>query len=170
MAVRSAERMRGTLVPCGPGLRPIGWPDTPNQRAFTLVPWLVTDHIVVSEHTAAWVWGATSFPGRPLTFVSTGGTHVTRTDIDEAQYREFHIPEEEILELAGVRVTTLTRTVCDLLRSPNGYTPGAQRACRILLSTDRRRRQEVRDELEAHARLPYHRRALIRLAGLDSSA
>ncbi len=64
-AVRSAELRAGSLVRCGPGYRPVGWPETPRVRAAALAPWLGAGRTAVLG-TAAWIWGAAREPGSPL--------------------------------------------------------------------------------------------------------
>ena len=74
-ALRSAELRRGTLVACGPGVRGVGWPDSPRVRLAALAPWLSGGR-VAAFRTAAWVWGAAREPGRPLRVTTVGrGVH-----------------------------------------------------------------------------------------------
>ncbi len=84
-------------------------------RAATLV---LPDHVVVSDHSAAWLHGVdTHEPGTldvppPLYVVSRRGHEATRRAGIVASQRD--LLDEEITEVNGVRATTPLRTAADL--------------------------------------------------------
>lgn len=131
-SVIHAALLRGDIVRCGPGVRPIGWPETPRVRAhaLTLAPGRVASHL-----TAAWVWGAARHPGVPL--------HATVTDrrrrdpVRDAALALHHrpCPELDLVRFGATAVTTPRRTLIDLLHEPgaeDGFPQTARIACRLL--------------------------------------
>ncbi|EYT52754.1 hypothetical protein H490_0112310 [Leucobacter sp. UCD-THU] len=162
-AVRSAERLRGSLVGCGPGVRGAGWPDTPRVRASALGPWLTPDRVAV-RLTAAWVWGACRDPGRPLEFSTLGGRRppLRRRGPDLALH-QFVYPDEALHVFdPGLRVTGPAQTVCDLLRTPGAFEPRRRVAVRLLLPLVAGGADEIRARL-VNGRAQYRCVALGRL-------
>lgn len=127
----SAALLTGTLVRCGPGVRAVGWPDTPLARATALAP-LITGRYVAVEQTAAWIWGAMDSPGTPLT-LSTRVGRVPQADQDHLARKQFRLAPDDIAQLAEHTVTTPERTAYDLLRAPDRFTTPRRVACRLLI-------------------------------------
>ena len=162
-AIRSAERMRGSLVPCGPGLRPVAWPETPRVRLAALAPWLGEQYVAIGM-TAAWVWGAARHPGTPLQCSTIGRKRPPRTT-PEVAVHEHSLTAADFTRFGRASVTTQTRTLCDLLRSASPLTSTRRVACRLLLLQHSRGKPEVQEALDAGARR-YRRVATVRLAEL----
>lgn len=131
-AVRSAELLRGSLVRCGPGVRAVGWPETPRVRAAALAPWLTPDRIAI-RMSAAWIWGAARRPD-PMLELSTAGrrrpAHRARRD---HLLHQFAYPETAVRALDGFAVTDPEQTIYDLLRLPHAFGHRHRLACRLLL-------------------------------------
>lgn len=131
-AVRSAELIRGTLVRCGPGLRPVAWPDTPRVRLAALAPWLGRDR-VPTHLTAAWIWGAAAHPGSPMQLAVRGGTRRPEFTPRDVHVRSLSFGADELTLFGSYAVTSPVRTVCDLLRTRQNPDLATQVACRLLL-------------------------------------
>ncbi|MBO1901960.1 hypothetical protein J4H92_08365 [Leucobacter weissii] len=164
VALRSAERLRGTLVPCGPGLRGVGWPETPSVRAAALAEWLGDDCVAV-RLTAAWIWGAARAPGRPLRVTTRERRRSARISTDWLRIHAMRCPDSETLGLCGFRVTTPLRTVLDLLHAQESFDLPERVACRLLLTTIEGGSATVAHSLARRTR-PHLRRARERFAGL----
>lgn len=157
VALRAAERLRGTLVPCGPGLRGIGWPDTPRVRLAALGGWL-GQRRVATLTTAAWVWGAAREPGDPLRLSTARRGRHTDAPSREIRVQELCLSPVDVTALGGFAVTTPLRTAADLLHDPEGFDRAHEVAVRLLGA-------QIEGGLPAlAARLADHRRPHRRLA------
>ncbi|MEV8338338.1 hypothetical protein [Leucobacter sp. NPDC077196] len=163
-AVRSAERLRGSLVSCGPGLRPAAWPETPRVRLAALAPWLGNQFVAIGT-TAAWVWGVTRRPAVPLQSSTMGRKRPPARAIAGIAVHEHALTASDIAQFGDGRVTTRTRTLCDLLRSATPLSRVDRVACRLLLLQHEGGRSSVQAALDAGARR-YRRVATTRLRDL----
>lgn len=194
-AVRSAELRAGSLVRCGPGYRPVGWPETPWVRAAALAPWLGAGRTAVLG-TAAWIWGAAREPGSPLEVATEARAELREEHGQRVRLRELgprprapsgagnatgragrapsgagnarELPTERArgtAQLDGIAVSVPTRTAADLLRLSPVLTPRLRLACRLLLASALADRKAIGREL-AQGPAPHRRRALERLAEL----
>lgn len=161
VAQRSAWRLSGALVPCGPGLRGIGWPETPRVRLAAVAAWLAADR-ATSHLTAAWVWGAVREPGSPLQITMRAGARRPQEFGRDVRFYELRCADEDIAELGAFATTTPLRTVGDLLHSPDAFGTREIAACRLLLRLVDGGAETVRARLSAHRR-PYRRIAQRRL-------
>lgn len=161
VAIRSAELHRGTLVRCGPGTRPVGWPETPRVRAHALAPWLTEQRIAV-QRVAAWIWGAARDPGTPLHFAMRGSRRAFRTASRIVELHEFQFVPGDLVPLDQALVTSPLRTVFDLLRSPADFTRTDHVACRLLLGRAPDGAERLHERLRSAGR-PFRAQALARL-------
>lgn len=162
-AVRSAERLRGTLLRCGPGVRGAGWPETPRVRAAALSHWLAADRVAV-RLTAAWVWGASREPGPPLEFSTLDRRRPEhRTPASGVSLHQFCYTDDELWAFGpGLRVTAPAQTACDLLRKPGEFDRSHRVAVRLLIGMLPGGAEEVRARLTS-GRAQYRTVALHRL-------
>lgn len=160
LAVQHALRLRGALVPCGPGMRGVGWPDTPRVRLAAIAE-TIEDGSVAALLTAAWVWGATEHPGLPL---SVSG-NPTRAYLRHARRYYLRFDEEEVTSFGGLRVTTPIRTILDLLHMSEAFETSERDACTALLSLAELEVHELSQLLE-NKRRPYARIARRRFFSL----
>ncbi|MBL3686917.1 hypothetical protein D3248_08130 [Leucobacter zeae] len=160
VAVRSAELQRGTLVRCGPGLRLVGWPESPRVRLHALAPWGADRRIAVMA-TAAWVWGALRSPDPELDF-GTGGGRAAGARAPLTRIREFSCAPDEIIAFGEFRVTAPERTLVDMLRHTASFAPAHRVACRLLLLGVPGGRAALRERI-ACGRRQYRATALRRL-------
>ena len=167
-ALRSAERLRGSLVPCGPGLRGAGWPETPRVRIAALAPWL--EHGAVAAHlTAAWVWGAARTPGRQLQVTTRARQRRRQADTEWLRVYEFRYSEAETHRFGAFDVTTPLRTVTDMLYAARPFGIVERVACRLLCREIEGGAATVLAELQDRRR-PYRLHALRRFAELGAAA
>ncbi len=110
-----AAVLDGELVPLGDGFAPLDLPVTALDRANTVAPTLRDQRVVLSDRTAAWVWGWCRQPGSLSTCVSVAA-RISSPERRRLGAREAVIDDDEYQSLDRVRVTTPTRTVIDLAR------------------------------------------------------
>lgn len=166
-AVISAAVLRGTLVRCGPGVRGIGWPETPRVRALALAPWLSRRRIAV-HLTAAWVWGAARSPGHPLTVSMPNGHREGPGTRPDRVTLHLRCGPEDIEGFGPCAVTTPLRTLVDLLHAGDALSRHRAVACRLLVPLVPGGVDAVRARL-ASRRRPHRRAATERLARLLGS-
>lgn len=162
-SVRSAELLRGTLVHCGVGERPISWPDSPETRARSLNDLVsVTPSLAVVLHTAAWVWGATWRVHEPVslsTFRRARLLHPRKG----TRVHEFDLQEAHVTRFAHIPVTTPARTLYDLLFiDDTDWVPATWVNCVMLLRLITGDPSSIIDEL-CLGRRPHLNRARKRL-------
>ncbi|MFT4232259.1 MAG: hypothetical protein QM606_05720, partial [Leucobacter sp.] len=161
-AVRSAELLRGALVRCGPGVRPVGWPDVPRVRAAALAPWLSADRIAI-RMCAAWIWGAAREPGLPLEFSTTERRRPGRREHPDHLLHQFAYDERALHRFDGFALTAPEQTLHDLLRIPEAFSPDRRVACRLLLRLVEGGRDRVEQRI-GEQRGPFRTLARTRLA------
>lgn len=164
VAVRSAERLRGTLVRCGPGLRPASRPEAPSVRLAALEPWPDSAHVAV-HLTAAWVWGAAREPGETLQLSTADGRRAGDHAGPGVSVHEFRCDPAEIVRLGRRSVTSPLRTAYDLLRLGPRFDAAERIACRLLMNACPDARERIRTRLDA-TRDPRRRLAIGRLRSL----
>lgn len=168
VAVRSAELLRGSLIRCGPGVRPAGWPETPRVRLAALAPFLCTpllhSRVAVARMSAAWVWGTAKGPGTPLRLTALGGMRRPESLADVVVH-ELGCTAAETVRFGDFRVTSPIRTVYDLLYQRGPFTASRITACRLLLRLAPDGYSAVAAAVEARRR-PYREEARSRLARL----
>lgn len=153
-SVQHAMRLRGALIPCGPGMRGAAWPDTPRVR-LAAIGFRLDRSLVAAYLTAAWVWGAATDPGSPLSVAAAAGSARAPVAPGTRRY-ELRFAPGDISELGEFGVTSPTRTLLDLLHRPILFDESTRDACSNLLEliphatehtiheVNRRRRPHVR--------------------------
>lgn len=168
--VIQAEILRGSLTRCGPGVRGIGWPDTPELRASLLKEFQLPGSAFVLL-TAAWVWGHTWHEEQKVQLSWLNKKRLHRTVLNTVQVKQFNLPANECLHLADILVTSPERTIQDLLFSNEQmFANGASAAAKMLLS--KQDDLSFFEEKYKRIRRPYSARALERFRSLvysDSS-
>ena len=164
IAIQSAERLRGTVMRCGPGLRAVGWPETPRVRLATLAPWLEGKR-VATHLTAAWVWGAARSLGPRIQVSTRVGRRGVTAHNPELRVYEIRYTQADTHQFGKFRVSTPLRTIIDLLYDHAGFDKRERVACRLLTRLVPGGIDEVRMYLDTHPR-PYRSRAHERLRAL----
>ena len=156
LALQHAMRLRGALLPCGPGMRGVGWPDTPPVRLAAIAGALEGGH-VAAMLTAAWVWGAAPDPGIPLSIAGSAGKARTPIASDTRRY-ELRFGPADVTVFGEFGVTTPVRTTLDLLHLSASFGAEERRACHELLALAGITIEHMTELLVA-LRRPYIRRA-----------
>jgi hypothetical protein len=169
LAELCAARLDGEVMRLGEGWCPIDEPDLPGLRAAAVVPGLPAP-FVVERRSAAWVHGALPVPP-PVAECAVPHTErvSTRSIPPRMLLREVAITADEIIELDGIRCTTLDRTVYDLVRDPDA-TSEVVKTVAALLAADRAAGDRVRERIQRAHRMPHKATALARLADAASAA
>lgn len=162
--VRSAERLHGTLVPCGPGMRPVAWPESPRVRLQALAE-ICPPQLVITLGTAAWVWGAARTAPLPLD-VACGVHGASSSRFNTLlSLRNLVFRPSDVQDFGVFSVTSPERTVTDLLRLRERFHSSDRAVCRLLIRLVPGGLQAIRAQLGERAS-PHSRRALQRLAAL----
>ncbi|WP_449277439.1 hypothetical protein [Leucobacter sp. GX24907] len=162
-AVRSVELARGTILRCGPGLRPTGWPEHPRVRAAALAPWL-EDGCIAIEMTAAWVWGVCEWSDEFLRLSLGTSRRTGLRCAPAATMRRLSFADDDTTAFQGLRVTTPLRTVFDLVHRSTPLEDAESTACQMLLGSIRNSPECVLD-MCADRGYPGRNRAMARIRG-----
>ncbi len=159
VAMQHALRLRGALIPCGPGVRGVGWPDTPRVRLAAIAGVLSGGH-VAALLTAAWVWGAATDPGSPLSIAKAAGRSRAHQAGGAKRY-ELRLSPADVSVLGEFGATTPLRTILDLLHLSPSFGPDERDACRELMTLAAIDAEELREVLltlrRPHVRLARER-------------
>lgn len=139
--VLQREHAKGTLVRCGPGLRPVAWPESPRTRLMAL-GLFVWERAAVTRFSAAWVWGAAAAATDPFECVVTavyltrfGGIQPDHPNFPQCSvtYRTTRMKRSECVWFCNrqVGVTNVSRTLYDLCRDST-FLPPHRAAIRLL--------------------------------------
>jgi hypothetical protein len=144
-------------------------------------PWLraaalaaqVPSRLIAERATAAWVHGALRTPPRRHEYCVDSVARCHPPALRNVRIREVVLDERDTVVLAGLRVTTPLRTLCDIARTVADFTPSHEAACLGLLALPGVTPAAARERLAASGALPDKRRAITRLdalAGRSGSA
>lgn len=164
LAELTAMRLDGDVVAVGPAFAPYDDVPDPTQRAVALRD-LTGGRLVAERRTAAWVWGATGSPPSPWELCALDRFRVALAPEPGVVIRQVVMLPGDIRYLAGVGVTSPTRTAADLVRFVQEWTPGDAQLVADLLALTRTDPESVRSALDRF-KLSHRRRALERLATL----
>jgi len=109
----------GELVPLGEGFLPIDAPSTAIARAMSLSPAVKGSRVIISDRSAAWVWGWLEMPSSISTCVSIAA-RIPSPDRRRLRAREVVIDDHERVVLGKMVVTSPVRTLVDLARHDSG--------------------------------------------------
>lgn len=156
----SALRLDGDLFPIGDSYAPFDTLVGPPERARSLTP-PRADRWIAELGTAAWIWGASATEPRPPEFCviateRTGGS-------GPSAVREVILEPEDVVDLAGVRLTTPLRTAVELARVREEFGASELRVVRELAALGDFRLEHAIAVIERRPNLHRKRRALQRL-------
>ncbi|PPF55187.1 hypothetical protein C5B94_06150 [Clavibacter michiganensis] len=137
-------------------------------------PWLraaalaaqVPSRLIAERTTAAWVHGAVRLPPRTHEYCVDSVARCHPPALRNVRIREVVLAERDTVVLAGLRVTTPLRTLCDIARTVSDLAPRYERACLGLLRLPGVTVEGAREHLASSGALPDKRRALQRLDAL----
>lgn len=122
-----AARLDGDVVEVGEAFIPADAVETSDLRAGSLRP-LVTEGLVVTHASAAWVHGAIAQPPIRHTVQRISATRLHHVLHTRLRYRDGRMPSAHATRIGGVAVTTVARTLADLVRADlaEAGQPGAE--------------------------------------------
>jgi hypothetical protein len=137
-------------------------------------PWLraaalaaqVPSRLIAERSTAAWVHGAVRTPPRTHEYCVDTVARCHPPALRNVRIREVVLDDRDTVVLAGLRVTTPLRTLCDIARTVADLSPRHETACLGLLALPGVTLAAAREHLAACGALPDKRRALARLDAL----
>ena len=157
-----AAKLDGELYPVDRCFSPVDEIDWLWNRARAL-SLTVPSRLIAEQRTAAWIYGALSRAPRQHQFCADISARVRPPALVAITVREVVIDASELLQVAGLLVTTPLRTVVDLARSSVNFTSDDLRAVRDLMRIGRFGIEECRSVLDRRRNLPHKRLALERI-------
>jgi hypothetical protein len=115
MAELGAARLDGEVYALADGWCSLDQADAAATRAVA-AGLLVPVRAIAERMTAAWIYGVAPLPS-PHQFCVDQGARAHIPPSAQLQLREVTCPPEDMVELAGRRVTTPLRTICDIART-----------------------------------------------------
>lgn len=120
---RQAMRLDGDLYRLADGYVSIAVPDVPAARATAALAHRPR-RLIAARATAAWIWGASSTAPPRGEYIVDLSARWRPVPADAIDVVESVIHPGDVIELAGVSVTTPLRTAIDLARFRQDFTPG----------------------------------------------
>jgi hypothetical protein len=115
LAELCAARLDGELLRVDDSFTSIDQPHDRTLRALTIsLAW--PERMIAERWSAAWVWGALDQPPARHTLCASLGARARSSTPQRVAVREVVIDDDEMVTLAGQRVTTPLRTITDLAR------------------------------------------------------
>ena len=142
---------------------PIDEIDQRSHRALALASLLperlLPERLIAEQRTAAWVLGALARPPFHHQFCAAIDARVRPSGMIRVTVREVVIEETDLLECAGLRVTTPVRTVVDLARFSPSFGDEEVRLVKNLMSLGGFGVEECNAMLDRRQNLPAKRLA-----------
>ncbi|WP_448004825.1 type IV toxin-antitoxin system AbiEi family antitoxin [Agromyces bauzanensis] len=163
-----AARLDGELFAIDDGWAPVDEPDLPAFRAAVLALRMPRP-LVIERMSAAWVHGALPVPPAVAQFCVPHNARIAVLGDRRASVREVKIDDSEIVDLGGIRCTSVVRTGFDVLRDPDYDTVGGEAVVTALIEARPWLPSALRARLDAATRMPHKSLALARLAGAEAA-
>ena len=157
-----AAKLDGELYPVDRCFSPVDEIDGLRNRAMAL-SLTVPARLIAEQRTAAWIYGALNRPPRQHQFCADISARVRPPALVAITVREVVIDASDLVEVAGLLVTTPLRTVVDLARASVNFTNDDLRAVSDLMRIGRFGVEECRAVLDRRRNLPHKRLALERI-------
>jgi len=174
LAELHAALLDGELYAVDECFSPVDTPLTRESRARALAIGLgryrgYATRLVAEQHTAAWVWGATSAPPYPHQYCTSGSTHQRANSRRLGRVREVELTPHDVVMIAGLRLTSPLRTILDLARFTSRFGSQESATIRRLLDATGLTVSACVDDLRARHKVPLKRQGLERLSRLTES-
>ncbi|MFF2270701.1 hypothetical protein ACFVTX_00365 [Agromyces sp. NPDC058136] len=153
LAELCAARIDGELFAIDEGWAPVDEPDLPSFRA-AVVALRMPRRLIIERLSAAWVHGALDAPPRTAQFCVPLHERIAVAPALGTIVREVVVSDAELVELAGVRCTSVPRTAFDLLRDQTLDDATAERVVARLLGQRPALDEEVSVLFAAARRMP----------------
>jgi len=157
-----AAKLDGELYPVDQCFSPIDEIDGQGNRARALLL-TVPARLIAEQRTAAWIYGALSRPPRQHQFCADISARVRPSGLVAVTVREVVVDAGDLVDVAGLLVTTPLRTVVDLARASMNFEMAELRTISELMRIGRFGFEECRVLLERRRNLPHKRIALERI-------
>ena len=157
-----AAKLDGELYPVDRCFSPVDEIDGLWNRARAL-SLTVPPRLIAEQRTAAWIYGALSRPPRQHQFCADISARVRPPALVAVTVREVVIDASDLVDVAGLLVTTPLRTVVDLARASMNFEDDDLRAVSDLMRIGRFGVEECRAVLDRRRNLPHKRLALERI-------
>ena len=157
-----AAKLDGELYPVDQCFSPIDEIDGLWNRAKAL-SLTVPARLIAEQRTAAWIYGALSRPPRQHQFCADISARVRPSALVAITVREVVVDASDLVDVAGLLVTTPLRTVVDLARTSVNFENDELRAVSDLMWIGRFGFEECRAVLDRRRNLPHKRLALERI-------
>ena len=157
-----AAKLDGELYPVDRCFSPVDEIDGLWNRARAL-SLTVPARLIAEQRTAAWIYGALNRPPRQHQFCADISARVRPPTLVAITVREVVIDSSDLVEVAGLLVTTPLRTVVDLARASVNFKNDDLRAVSDLMRIGRFGVEECRAVLDRRRNLPHKRLALERI-------
>ena len=164
-----AARLDGELFAIDEGWAPVDEPDLPAFRA-AVIALRAPRRLVIERLSAAWVHGGLATPPAVAQFCVPLSSRIAVIADHRAVVREVRIEASEIVDLGGIRCTSVVRTGFDLLREPTIDDGLVDVTVGALIASHRGLGSGLRRRLDAATRLPHKASALIRLDRAEAVA
>ena len=165
LAELCSARLDGEVYEVDACFSPVDELASPWLRAAALAA-QVPSRLIAERLTAAWVHGATRMPPRTHEYCVDAVARCHPPALRNVRIREVVLDGRDTVVLAGLRVTTPVRTLCDITRTVADFTPRHESACVGLLALEGVTVQAAREHLAGAGALPDKRRAFARLQAL----
>ncbi|MFJ4038825.1 type IV toxin-antitoxin system AbiEi family antitoxin [Microbacterium sp. NPDC090007] len=155
LAELTAACLDGHLVALGEGFIPADAVETPWMRARSLLP-LLGSRWAATRSTAAWIHGAAMGEPSRHHLQRVSATRVRTVSGGRVEFHDVRLALSDVEVVAGVHVTSPTRTLVDLARSDD------EGECRLARAWAQRApllRLTAAEWLRRHPQFPHGRRA-----------
>lgn len=157
-----AAKLDGEVYRVDQCFSPIDEIEERQNRARSLVL-SVPGRLIAEQHTAAWIYGALASPPRRHQFCADISARVRPAALVALTIREVVIDVGDLVEVAGLQVTTPLRTVVDLARNSVDFDDDELRMIIRLMRIGRIGVDECRIVLNRRRNLPNKRVAIGRI-------
>jgi hypothetical protein len=156
----------GDLVALDEGFTPLDVPLTSVIRAQSLLELVCRTPLVAELESAAWIYGALPQPPHIHRLCVNIDARLRLVPISRRRVREVVFHEGDVTTIGNLSITSLMRTIIDLLREPTVFTKELTTTTTSLMSMGGIAIDDVAHRLHGWARAPHKRRACNRLMGL----
>lgn len=157
-----AARLDGEVFAVGGAFAPVDELEQPRHRAASLAE--ANSRLIAEQRTAAWIWGALASPPALHEFCSTMEERVAHQVSRWITVREVVIEPDDIVTLAGRRVTSALRTCVDLARFSASFSDEERTIVQYLMDSAGIGMPEFRRNLDRRRNLAHKTIAQERLA------
>lgn len=165
LAELCAARLDGELLRVDECFSPVDCAIGRVSRGAALAA-IVPDRLIAERLSAAWIWGALADPPSTHELCVDTLSRVHPPSRSRMTIREVVFSENDVVSVAGMRVTTPVRTSADLARFSRDFGAHEKAIVRALLELGGATAADCAAYVTARRNLPHKRLALARLGTL----